>query len=141
MAQPKSLLDPFDLFRSVAARLERGLEQAADRGVRSTGFTRVMHRALDASLLARRLSTQMQDGLLVALNLPTRADVLRLGERLQALEDRIIALSADLAAHERPQRGMASAASLPSPPRTKKPPPAAAPAAAPAKRLRRKARP
>jgi hypothetical protein len=139
MAQPKSLLDPFDLFRDVAARLERGLEQAAELGVSSNGFTRVMHRALDASLLARRLSTQLQDGLLGALNLPTRADVLRLGERLQALEDRIIALSADLAARDRPQRAMATLAALPSPPRTKKPPQAAAPAAAP-KRLRRKAR-
>ncbi len=138
MAQPKSLLDPFDLFRGVAARLERGLEQAADLGVSSSGFTRVMHRALDASLLARRLSTQLQDGLLGALNLPTRADVLHLGERLQALEDRIIALSADLAARERPHRAIATA--LPSPPRTKKPPRAAAPAAAAPKRLRRKAR-
>jgi hypothetical protein len=141
MAQPKSLLDPFDLFRGMAARLERGLEQAADRGVRSTGFTRAMHQALDASLLVRRLSTQIQDGLLGALNLPTRADVLRLGERLQALEDRIIALSADLAARDSPYRAVPTAVALPSPPRTKKPPQAAAPAAAGTKRLRRKARP
>jgi hypothetical protein len=141
MDQPKSLLDPFDLLRGLAAWLERGLEQAADRGVRSTGFTRAMHRALDASLLARRLSTQIQDGLLGALNLPTRADVLRLGERLQALEDRIIALSVDLAASDRPHRAAATATLLPSPPRTKKPPPAAAPAVAAPKRLRRKARP
>lgn len=140
MAQPKSLLDPFDLFRGVAARLERGLEQAADLGVSSSGFTRMMHRALDASLLARRLSTQLQDGLLGALNLPTRADVLRLGERLQALEDRIIALSADLTARERPHRAMVNMVALPAPPRTKKPPQAAAPAAVAQKRIRRRAR-
>ena len=140
MAKPKSLLDPFDLFRGVAGLLERGLEQAADRGVRSDGFTRVMHKALGASLLTRRVATALQGGLLEALNLPTRADVLLLSERLQALEDRIIALSTELAARDRPHRAMATMVALPSPPRTKRPPPAATPAAVAPKRPRRKAR-
>ncbi len=140
MAQPKSLLDPFDLFRGLASRLERGLEQAAGRGVRTNGFTRVMHQALGASLLARRLARQAQDGLLEALNLPSRSDLLQLGERLQALEDRIIALSADLAAREFDRPMAAPRPGLPAPPRTRKPPPIAAPATASARR-RRSARP
>jgi hypothetical protein len=126
MVQPKSLVDPFELLRGLASRLERGFEQLADRGVRSNGFTRAMHRALAASLLARRLSRQVQDGLLGALNLPTRADVLLLGERLQALEDRIVALSADLAARDASRPGGMPRPALPSPPRTRKPPQSAA---------------
>jgi hypothetical protein len=141
MVQPKSLLDPFDLFRGLASRLERGLEQAAGRGVRSDGFTRVMHQALGVSLLARRLSRQAQDGLLGALNLPSRSDLLKLGERLQALEDRVIGLSADLGARRAGRALAAPRPALTAPPRTKKPPQAAARAAPATPRKRRKAGP
>jgi hypothetical protein len=141
MTQPKSLLDPFDIFRGLASRLERGLELAAGRGVRADGFTRMMHQALGASLLARRLSRQIQDGLLSALNLPSRSDLLQLGERLQALEDRIIELSADMAVRKSDRSIAAPRSALPAPPRTKRPPQMAAPTAAAAKRQRRSARP
>jgi hypothetical protein len=140
MAQPKSLLDPFDLLRGLASRLERRLEKAAGRGVRSDGFTRVMHQALAASLLAEGLSRQVQERLLVALNLPSRSDLLRLGERLQAVEDRIIELSADLAARDIGRPTSLQGSPRLTPPRTKKPPQMAVPTAAAAKRQRRSAR-
>jgi len=141
MTQPKSLLDPFDIFRGLASRLERGLELAAGRGVRSDGFTRVMHQALGASLVARRLSRQIQDGLLEALNLPSRSDLLQLGERLQALDDRIIELSAGMAVRKSKRSSAAPRSNLPAPPRTKKPPQMAVPAVVAAKRQRHAARP
>lgn len=141
MAPPKPLLDPFDLLRGLASRLERRLEQVAGRGVRSDGFTRVMHRALAGSLLAESISRQVQERLLVALNLPSRSDLLRLGERLQALEDRIVELSADLAARDVGRPTTMPGAARSAPPRTKKPPPIVVSGATAATRKRRSARP
>jgi hypothetical protein len=87
------------------------------------------------------LSRQIQDGLLGALNLPSRSDLLQLGERLQALEDRIIELSADMAVRKSDRSIAAPRPALPAPPRTKKPPQMAAPAVVAAKRQRHRARP
>lgn len=142
MAQPPSLLDPFELLRGLAAWLEKGLEQAADRGVRSNVFTRAMHKALGASLLAARLRKQLQDDLFAALNLPTRTDVLALGERLQSLEDRIMALSIQLDRLGSSRPSAQVLLPLPSPPRTRKPPaaPPVVDAVPVARRKSRKAR-
>jgi hypothetical protein len=138
MTEPPSLLDPFDLSRGLAARLEKGLERLADWGVRSDGFTRGMHKALAASLLASRVTNRLQNRLLEAMNLPTRSDLLALGEKLQALEDRVIAIST--AIDRRDSRGPHRPAALPSPPRTRKPPPALPQAVAAVPAARRKSR-
>ncbi len=123
MTEPASLLDPFDLLRGLASRLEKRLEQAADRGVRSSGFTRAMHTGMSASLLARNLSGKLQARLFEALNLPARSDVLQLGEKLQALEDRIIALSTQIEQHGRAAAPQRLPLARLSPPRTRQPPP------------------
>jgi hypothetical protein len=122
MSEPASLLDPFDLLRGLASRLEKRLEQAADRGVRSSGFTRAMHTGMGAALLARKLSGRLQARLFEALNLPARSDVLLLGEKLQALEDRIIALSTQIEQHGRAATPQRLPLARLSPPRTRQPP-------------------
>lgn len=115
--------DPFALMRGLASQLEKGLDSLANRGVRSERLAQAAHKALSAQLMAKNVRIQLQNRVLEALNLPSRSDVLALAERLQAIEDRVIALSASLdrAGGERlPARGVLP---LPAPPRTRRPPP------------------
>lgn len=134
MTQPRSLLDPFDLLRGLGARLEKGLEDVAGRSVKSDGFAQTMHKAMGASLSAKKLTNEIQNRLLAALNMPSRADILALGERLQMVEDRIIALAGTLDRLDRlggDRLPLRTALPLPAPPRTRKPPAPPALAAAP----------
>ncbi len=136
MANPSSLLDPFGIWGALGARAERTLKQLADRGVASDGFAFGMNKALGASLWADRRLRSLQHRLLAALELPSRSELLALNEKLQSVEDRLRALSAQLAQIESAAAPGRQPALLPAPPRTRKPPPAAE---APATKSRRKA--
>ena len=144
MAEPPSLWDPLGIWRDLAPRLEKGLERLANRGVKSDAFARGMHGALRASLIASKLRRALQDRLFEALNLPSRTDLLALGDRLQAVEDSVIGLSAAL--ERSAGSGVPARAGLPAPPpRTRRPAPDAAVLEAveppPVRRRSRKARP
>lgn len=132
MSKPRSLFDPFDLLRGLGARLEKGLEEVANRGVKSDGFAQTVQKAMGASLTAKKITDELQNRLLAALNMPSRADILALGERLQMVEDRIIALASSLDRLAGERLPMRTVLPLPAPPRTRKPPAQPAVAAAPA---------
>lgn len=122
MAEPASLLDPFALWRDLRSQLEKGVAELASQGVNSDEFSAGMHKALGASLATRQVTRELMQRYLEALNVPTRADFQALGERLQAIEDSLLGMSAALdrlggaepAGNARPILG--------GPPRTKKPP-------------------
>jgi len=122
MAQPPPLWDPFGVWRHLASRLESRLDRLASRGVSSDRFARAMHTALRACLSTRSVTDSLQNRLLQALNLPSRADIQALADRLQVIEDGLAALSAQ-ARRLGTARESAAAPSLPAAlPRTRKPP-------------------
>lgn len=127
MAEPSSLLDPFGLWRGLAAKLEQGAKELADKGVNSDEFARGMHKVMSAALSARKLNRAAARRFLAALEVPTRADVEALAERLHTIDDRLIEIAAAL---DRLGAKPSRSAVLPSPPRTRKPPADAAPALA-----------
>lgn len=139
MAEPPSVFDPFGVLRELRSRLEGGLKQLADSSVRSEGIVAGMNRALNNSLWAEKQARELQLKVLAAMNLPSRTELLSLGEKVQAVEDRVIALSVQLSRLEGGAAPGRAVPSLPSPPRTRKPAPPAAVevAAAPAKTRRR----
>jgi len=145
MTEPASLFDPLGVGRGLASRLEKGLTQLANQGVKSEQFAKAMHKALGASLATRQLTKQFQNRLLEALNLPTRSDIQALTERLQAVEDRIAAMTAAVDRLGSGWQPGSAVLPLPAPPRTRKPPPQAAAVVATAvavgRRKRGKARP
>ena len=127
MAKSSSLLDPFGLWRGLAAKLEESAKDLADKGVNSDEFTQGVHKLMGAALLARKLNRAVAQRLLEMLNVPTRADVEALGAQLRTVDDRLIDITAAL---HRVGATSSSGAVLPSPPRTRKPPAEAAPAEA-----------
>ena len=125
MAERRSLLDPFGIWRFVGSQLEKALVEAGNRGVRSDEYAKLMHKALGASLVTSNLAKSLLQRAQHLLNVPTRTDIQALGDRLQTIEDRLIGIasSVDMAP------GKASRPAPPrlaSPPRTRKPAAAAA---------------
>jgi len=122
MAQPSSL-DPFALWRDLVSQMEKGVNEYADPAMKSDEFAKVANKVLSASLAGKALKQEMMNRYFGALNLPTRTDIDALNDRLQAIEDRLIGMSAtlDRLAGVKPRAGTGLAVAGPS--RTKKPPP------------------
>jgi hypothetical protein len=140
-----SLLDPFALWRDLVSEMEKGVNDAAAPSLGSAEFVAAMNQALSASVAGKALKREMMNRYLRTMNLPTRSDVEALSDRLHAIEDRLIGMSAtlDRLAGVRPG---GSGPGVVAPPRTKRPPAPmsdaalAAPAAPSARAARGKSR-
>ncbi|CAM5795746.1 hypothetical protein [Rhizobacter fulvus] len=120
MTEPVSL-DPFALLRGLVSRLEKGINTRAHPLMQTDAFARNANRAMGAALLAKKLAKDLTQRYFEVLNVPSRTDVLALGDRVQALEDRLIEMQHTLdqiAGREAPRRP-----ALPAPTRTRKPRP------------------
>ena len=94
MADPSFPLDPFAMWREMVSQWEKGANQLGNETTATDAFTGAMHKAMAAGVTAKKVSDEASKRYLVALNLPSRADVEALGERLLLIEDRLIAISA-----------------------------------------------
>jgi len=120
MSQP-SLLDPFALWRDLVSKVEKGVNEAAGPSLGSDEFVAAMNQALSASVAGTALKREMMNRYLRTMNLPTRSDVEALGDRLHAIEDRLIGMSATLDRLAGVRPGGSELATV-APPRTKRPP-------------------
>ncbi len=121
MAEP-SPLDPFALWRDMVSQFEKGANQFTNEATKSDQFTQGMGKTMSATLAAKKISDEVSTRYLTALNLPTRADIEALGERLQAIEDRLIAMSAAIEQLTGVEVSVNAAKAMVAPRRTKKPP-------------------
>ena len=138
MAEPTSL-DPFSLVRGLVSQLEKGFNEFANPLMKSDGFSQGANKAMSTAMVAKKLAQELTQRYFEALNVPSRSDVIALGDRLQALEDRLITMQSTL---DRLAGGAASRPALASPARTRKPPePVVEVVAAPARKRTRKAKP
>lgn len=136
-------LDPLALLRDLVGKIEKRVNDTARPLMGSPEFSRVANQVMAGVTVAKQLARNLTQRYFEALNVPSRADIVALADRLQALEDRIIGIQATLDQMAAPARPLA----LPGPRRTRKPPEAVAievspmPAALPAARaVRRPAR-
>ena len=112
-------LDPFALVRGLVAKIEKGINESANPLLKSGEFSRVANKVMSAATVAKKLAQDLTQRYFEALNVPSRTDIVALGDRLQALEDRMIVIQATLDQMGAPARRTA----LPPPSRTRKPPP------------------
>lgn len=116
------LPDPMAMWRDWVATSERQWNQFLNSAMATDEFSQAMGRFMDVYLGMQKNMNEVMGKYLQAANLPTRDDVLGLGERLTALEERLIRMEtmiAALAAANAP-----AAAETPEkarPPRTRKP--------------------
>lgn len=133
-------LDPFAFWRDLVSQVEKGVNEFANQGMKSDDVAKGMNKALNATLVTKKITKELMQRYFEALNLPTRPDIQALGERLQTIEDRLIGISTTLDRLGGGQPLGHAGLSLPAPSRTRKPPVHEPVAVAPAPVIPRKTR-
>jgi hypothetical protein len=121
MSQRQPSNDPMERFRELLTEWERGFDSLANRFMGTDEFSRAMNQFQNMQLSMQKAFAEVMARNLANVNVPSRDDVLRLGEavhevdmRLARMEQRLdeVAQAAGVVA-QRPPKG---------PPRTRKPP-------------------
>ena len=118
---PEKPFDPFAMWREAVSKFESQANSSLNSAMGTEEFAQFMGKATGLSLGLQNAVNDLMGRYLSALNLPSRADITALGERLQAIEDTLARL-ADT--QERSGSNSIGARSIdaPRPAKTKKPP-------------------
>ena len=114
--------DPAALWQTMLGEMEKGFNTFASQAMASPEFSKVMNQAGSVGAGAQKQFGDMMEKYLLSLNMPSRAQMVDIGGRLQSIETQLSEIRALLL-----QSGAAAddiqAAPAPRPPRTKRPPP------------------
>ena len=110
--------DPLKAWRDWFVQNEREWSESLTRVMKTEEMARAVGHQINASLYGQQMLTQGMAGPLGMMNLPTRDDVVALGERLGRLEDAVARMEAMLV---RTRDALAPDPAL-KPPRTRKAP-------------------
>jgi hypothetical protein len=118
--------DPVALWHTMIGEMEKGFNAFANQTMTSPEFSKAMNQAGGASAGAQKQFGDFMEKYLLNMNLPSRAQMIGMAERLQNIESQLNEIKVMLQ-----QMNAGNAASTysvaPRPPRTKRPPePAAA---------------
>src|ERR1700737_2321852 len=117
--------DPVAMWQNMIGEMEKGFNSFANQAMASPEFSKVVNQVGEATAGAQKQLGDLMEKYLVSMNLPSRAQMVSMAERLQSIEGQLNEIKALL--HQvlnnsgLPQGGYAAA---PKPPRTKRPPPA-----------------
>jgi polyhydroxyalkanoic acid synthase PhaR subunit len=122
MAQ-QATSDPFGMWREWVTRSEQQWNSFFNDVMATEEFGQSMGTLMDLYVNFTRSMGDSMARYLTALNIPTRHDVLAIGDRLSALEERLASIEDALRATAATSTGGPAGADLrPMPPRTRKPP-------------------
>ena len=110
--------DPAEAFRKLVTEWERGFDKLANQFMGTDEFSRSMNQMQSMQMGMQKAFNESMANRLSSFNLPSRDDVLRLGESVRAVEDRVAHVEEMLVT----LTGAGSAAKSKGPPRTKQPP-------------------
>ena len=121
--------DPVALWQQMIGEMEKGFNAFANQTMSSPEFSRAMNQAGNVSAGAQKQFGDLMEKYLLNMNLPSRAQMVGMAERLQNIEGQLNEIKVMLQQMSA-MSGMTrdSSAAAPRPPRTKRPP---APATAP----------
>ncbi len=118
-------MDPLGMWREWVAQSERQWNAFLNQAMATDEFSQAMGKFMDFYLNLQKGMNEAMSRYLQLVNMPSRQEVLALGERLSAIEERLGRIEGALA-RERGDGGRgaqaAEAAAAPRPPRTRKPP-------------------
>ena len=112
--------DPLALWRDILSKWETGFNDLSNKNMGSPEFSQLMNQAMGMSVRMQHAMGEIMGRSLTAMNMPSRADLVAIGERLQGIEDQLGRLTAMV---ERMSAGPSAGATKPyaGPPRTKRP--------------------
>jgi hypothetical protein len=115
--------DPVALWQKMIGEMEKGFNAFANRAMVSPEFSETMNRAGGAAAGAQKQLGDFMEKYLVSMNMPSRAQMIGMAERLQAIEGQLNEIKAMLLQMNANAGGAPIASSSqPRPPRTKRPP-------------------
>lgn len=115
--------DPAELWRTMLGEMEKGFNAFANQAMTSPEFSRAMNQAGGVAAGAQKQFSELMEKYLVGMNLPSRAQIVGLGERLQAIEAQLNEVRALLEqVHHNSAAADNGRVGVPRPPRTRRPP-------------------
>jgi len=111
--------DPLAAWRDLVAQWEKSVNSVANQNMTSDQFSGSMNTMLNVMVRAQESMGEVMAKYLGTLNLPSRNDLLTLGEQLGAIEEKLGQIAEIL--ERRKSRARAKPA-MAMPPRTKRPP-------------------
>ena len=118
--------DPVALWQKMIGEMEKGFNAFANQTMSSPEFSKAMNQAGSASAGAQKQFGDFMEKYLLNMNLPSRAQMIGMAERLQNIEGQLNEIKAMLA-QMNASAAAPSAYAPPRPPRTKRPPSAPPP--------------
>jgi hypothetical protein len=115
--------DPVAIWQNMIGEMEKGFNSFANKAMESPEFSKVMNQVGGATAGAQKQLGELMEKYLVGMNLPSRAQMVSMAERLQSIEGQLNEIKALL--HQvrnnsaAPEGGYPAA---PRPPRTRRPP-------------------
>jgi hypothetical protein len=113
--------DPVAIWHTMIGEMEKGFNSFATKAMESPEFSKVVNQVGGVSAGAQKQFGEMMEKYLVGMNLPSRAQMVGMAERLQGIEDQLNEIKALLQQSNAAARGGGYPAP-PKPPRTKRPP-------------------
>lgn len=118
--------DPAEAFRNLITEWERGFDAMANRVMGTEEFSKGLNQLQDLQLAMQKRFNELMAQQLANLNMPSRDDILRLGESIRALDKRLAKVERLLAKQAKKAKkkdaGKAESERRAGPPRTKRPP-------------------
>lgn len=124
--QGSSAADPFQLWRDWVSNSERQWNAFLNDAMATDEFSQAMGRGMDMYLGLQKNLNEVMGRYFTTMNIPSRDDILALGNRLTAVEDRLAGIEeaiTRLASSKKAGAGgkAATATPAPRPARTKRP--------------------
>ena len=114
--------DPVAMWQNMMGEMEKGFNSFANQAMTSPEFSKVMNQVGSVGAGAQKQLGELMEKYLVSMNLPSRAQMIGMAERLQSIEGQLneikVLLQQMNAVSGMTQDGVATA---PKPPRTKRP--------------------
>ena len=118
--------DPVAIWQNMIGEMEKGFNAFANKAMESPEFSKVVNQVGGVSAGAQKQLGDMMEKYLVNMNLPSRAQMVGMAERLQSIEGQLNEIKALL--HQMNKNSAAPDGGYPAapkPPRTRRPPPPA----------------
>jgi hypothetical protein len=113
--------DPVAMWQNMIGEMEKGFNSFANQAMTSPEFSKVMNEVGGVTAGAQKQLGELMEKYLASMNLPSRALMVSMGERLQSIEGQLNEIKALL--HQvHNTSGAGSPPPTPKPPRTKRPP-------------------
>src|ERR1700687_6113624 len=115
--------DPAVIWQTMIGEMEKGFNAFANQAMASPQFSKVVNQVGGGTAGAQKQLGDLMEKYLVSMNLPSRAQMVSMAERLQSIEGQLNEIKAMLNAMNSNAAAAAGGyAGAPKPPRTKRPP-------------------